>query len=175
MLQGIGPLLGVLVLALGAASGLVLGVPRAQPGAVGDFDHAGHIERGLDCVDCHDGVESRLSAGVPSVHLCLEECHAEDVEKEAMESTANGRFVLSYFERGEELWWPQRYALPAHVQFSHQRHVVAGKVPCATCHGAIADAQRLPIEPVEATLTMSGCLACHRRRGVSTDCFNCHK
>jgi len=175
MLQGLGPLLGVVVLAVGAAGGMVIGVrpPAGEP--LGDFDHAGHIERGPECADCHAGTESGASAGVPSIRFCLEACHAEDVEETAMQTTANGRFILGHFQRGEEVWWPMLYDLPTHVRFSHQRHVVAGRIECATCHGDIASTRRLPDRPIEATLTMDGCIECHEKHGASNDCFACHK
>ncbi|MHC5009372.1 MAG: cytochrome c3 family protein [Planctomycetota bacterium] len=193
MAQGLAPLIGVIVVALLAAGGLVRGVPRAEGEPVADFDHARHVEKGLECWDCHLGAHpeadsARAEAGRPSISLCAEECHLDDDPEflEHMSRNENARLVQEYVltwqepEDGSEAerrepWWPALYVLPDHVVFSHRRHFSIGKIPCETCHGDIASATTLPERPVEATLTMDGCMECHARHGASQDCFACHK
>jgi mono/diheme cytochrome c family protein len=59
--------------------------------------------------------------------------------------------------------WTQIHVLPEHVYFSHQQHVVVGKVECEKCHGKIEE-----METVEqfAPLTMGWCINCHRKTEV---------
>ena len=51
--------------------------PQLSPAAeqpVG-FSHAAHIEKArMQCTDCHEGAESRDSAGIPSIRKCML-CH----------------------------------------------------------------------------------------------------
>lgn len=59
--------------------------------------------------------------------------------------------------------WVQVHNLPDHVFFSHQQHVVVGKVECQTCHGKVEE-----MEEVKqfAPLTMGWCINCHRQTTV---------
>lgn len=59
--------------------------------------------------------------------------------------------------------WVQVHNLPDHVFFSHQQHVVVGKVECETCHGKVGE-----MEKVEqfSPLTMGWCINCHRKTEV---------
>ncbi|MFQ5843510.1 MAG: cytochrome c3 family protein [Planctomycetota bacterium] len=172
MLRSLAPLL--LIVAVAAAAAAARGaVPRGPEGEpVADNNHALHMERDLECADCHTGVETHAAAGVPSVAICGE-CH--DDPEDSIGRTQNGRRILDHVGRKEELWWPKLYSLPDHVVFSHRRHVAIGKIACEKCHGTIASTNTLPEEPVEATLTMNGCLDCHERSGAEQDCFACHK
>jgi hypothetical protein len=165
-------MLGLVLLALVAAGGLVVATARPEEEPLADIDHAIHIARDLECVDCHVGARSHATAGVPSVSICAE-CH-EDPE-DGMAQTENGKRILDHILRGEELWWPKLYHLPDHVVFSHRRHAELGEIACEQCHGEIAATTTLPHEPVESTLTMDGCMDCHERSGASLDCFACHK
>ncbi|MHC4160858.1 MAG: cytochrome c3 family protein [Planctomycetota bacterium] len=172
MLRSFLPLFGVLSVAMAAASGLIAAVGRAPEVLVADINHAAHIARDLECVDCHLGVQTHPAAGVPSITICAE-CH-EDAE-DAIGGTENGKRILDHVAAKEELWWPQLYSLPDDVVFSHRRHVALGEIACETCHGDIASTTTLPEKPVPATLTMDGCLDCHARSGADQDCFACHK
>jgi hypothetical protein len=156
-----------------ATGGAFVAAGRPAPeSTVADINHSIHVERDLQCVDCHQGVESRARAGVPGIAVCAE-CH--DDPEDAIGRTENGKSILDHIRRREELWWPELYALPDHVAFSHARHVAAGKIACARCHGDIAAATSLPGEPEGAALTMDGCMECHARSGASSDCCACHR
>ncbi|MHC4547608.1 MAG: cytochrome c3 family protein [Planctomycetota bacterium] len=163
----------LLIALVAAAAGLLLtGASKPSDTPVADINHAVHIARDLECVDCHVGVETHAVAGVPSIAICAE-CH-EDAE-DAIGGTENGKRILDHVVAKKELWWPQLYSLPDHVVFSHRRHVALGKIACETCHGDIASTTTLPEEPVPETLTMDGCMDCHARSGADQDCFACHK
>ena len=58
------------------------------------------------------------------------------------------------------------------VVFSHARHVTAGKVACATCHGEVAQAD---VVTLAVEHTMKNCMACHKERAASNACNVCHE
>jgi hypothetical protein len=165
-------MLVVVLIAVATAGALVAAGSRAGDETVADINHAVHIERDLECIDCHTGVETHAVAGVPSIAICTE-CH--DDPEDAIGKSRNGKLILSHIAAKEELWWPQLYWLPDHVVFSHKRHVALGEIPCERCHGDIAATTTLPETPVRATLTMDGCMECHEQSGADLDCFACHK
>lgn len=167
------PLAIVLAVAVLAGGGLVATTQQPTTEPVADMNHAVHIGRGLECVDCHRGVEKEAHAGVPSILICLE-CH-EDDSADTLGGDANAALIASHIERKEELWWPALYQLPGHVLFSHRRHVVFGKIECTTCHGDMSVRTTLPTEPIESTLRMKGCMKCHVESNVTVDCWACHK
>ena len=82
--------------------------------------------------------------------------------------------VRQYAEKGLQIPWQQVYRVPPHVYFSHRRHVGLGKVPCAQCHGDIAD-RVLPVTVAAVPVQMDRCLACHTKKGVTVDCNACHR
>jgi hypothetical protein len=51
------------------------------------------------------------------------------------------------------------------VHFSHQRHVIVGKVDCKACHGDIAQRTTPPPAPL-VTIRMQLCLDCHQAPAV---------
>lgn len=172
MLRSLAPLLLIAILAAATGAGFVGALRDPADSPVADINHAIHIERDLECADCHTGVATHAAAGVPGIKVCAE-CHGDP--EDAIARTENGKRIVEHVRTGEELWWPQLYDLPGHVVFSHRRHVKLGGIACEKCHGDIAKTTTLPEEPVEETLTMDGCLECHARSGVSQDCFACHK
>jgi hypothetical protein len=156
-----------LVATLGAwpAHSLVFRRAVTQPIA---FNHRLHVEgNGLECVECHAYVLTQTFAGLPSLERCLE-CHETAVTDSAEEEKL--RELAAW---GETLVWKRLYEMPDHVYSSHRRHVVAGGIDCAECHGPVAATTRPPARPLRA-LTMDFCMDCHRRRGASNDCLACH-
>jgi mono/diheme cytochrome c family protein len=59
--------------------------------------------------------------------------------------------------------WVQVHYLPEHVYFSHQQHIVVGKLECKECHG---DVQEMETVEQFAPLTMGWCINCHRKTDV---------
>lgn len=59
--------------------------------------------------------------------------------------------------------WTRVHNLPDHVYFNHSQHVVAGKVECQTCHGAV---EEMDVLKQDAPLSMGWCINCHRQTEV---------
>lgn len=133
------------------------------------FNHQKHISTvGLTCADCHKYADSQSFAGLPELDVCLG-CHQEPQTKSAEEEK-----LRTLQARGEGLNWNQVYTLPNHVYFSHRRHVAAGQVDCAACHGRMADL-RTPLARQIVPISMDRCIKCHQKMKVSTDCLTCHR
>jgi hypothetical protein len=137
-----------------------------------EFDHRHHVrDDGIDCVYCHDSVETEAFAGMPSTERCMG-CHGQ-VWTESPELDP----VRASWRSGQPLRWRRVNSVPAYVYFHHGVHVQAG-VACAECHGAVEDMPRITRAH---NLTMSFCLDCHRRtqgsRAITrlTTCSACHR
>jgi hypothetical protein len=143
-----------------------LSSPRArQPIA---FNHKKHVQDlELACSTCHQFYEKESFSGLPDSEVCGA-CHGDPQGKSKEEAK-----LVQLLKNGESLQWVPLFRQPAHVFYSHRRHVVGAKLECATCHGAIAQATAPP-QSVRR-LRMQDCLDCHRRSGVPTDCTTCHR
>lgn len=155
---------GLVAFALGVAWAWVLVLPPAAASQPVEFNHAKHLP--IACATCHTGVVDGAKAGLPVQAFCVK-CHA----------TAPAQVPESDWARiagANAAPWVPLTRLPAHVRFSHERHVGAGRLDCASCHGDIgmrsAPAPRNPVR-----LDMSTCLACHRQENVTEDCAACHR
>ncbi|MFQ5913515.1 MAG: cytochrome c3 family protein [Nitrospinota bacterium] len=136
--------------------------PTLQPIS---FNHKVHP---LGCPFCHRSVQRLSSAGRPALATCAP-CHqALKPRTEAM------RKLKDHVDRNEEVPWIRIYRVPAHVYFSHRRHVAAGGLGCETCHGNVSKFTKPVSRPVVEP-TMNNCIACHTRKKVSTDCNACHR
>jgi len=133
------------------------------------YNHSIHInDVGMECDECHTGVENRARATLPSIEVC-EDCHSEmngETDAEA--------FVVEAVENNEEIIWNRVYDLPDHVFFSHRRHVTLGKIECTQCHGDIQDFESPPRIPY-LELTMDFCMDCHEEHRANNDCLACHR
>lgn len=147
-----------------AALGSALVLPAAPVSQSIPFNHAKHAT--LTCAGCHTGVETAQHAGLPSAATCAR-CHA------AAPAVVPAVDWDRLQKLGAEFWKPIT-RLPAHVMFSHRRHVSLGRLACESCHADIGRrASPPPRMPVR--LTMNTCLACHRAEGASEDCAGCHR
>lgn len=161
--------LGVL-LALGALLFFVSPTNRAasvsQPVA---FNHLKHTkDLGLGCEFCHKFVSTGVHAGLPDAGTCVI-CHRA-IQGKSPEAAR----VTALLGRGDSLQFHKLFRLPAHVYFSHRRHVAIAQLDCQLCHGAIAATERPPSRPLVG-IRMRTCLGCHRARGQSLDCVRCHR
>lgn len=132
------------------------------------FSHRRHVvELEMDCSTCHPFYEKEAFSGLPEADVCAA-CHSEPQGKSAEEAR-----LVRLLGRGEPLEWRGLFRQPAHVFYSHRRHVAVAKIACAACHGQIAEAKAPPgrVRP----LAMEDCVGCHRQRGVGTDCTTCHR
>lgn len=132
------------------------------------FNHRKHVkDNELSCDTCHRFYEKESFSGLPDADVCAS-CHSEPQGKSAEEAK-----LVALLKSGAELKWQSLFRQPAHIFYSHRRHVVAAKLECPTCHGAIGDSVTPP-EHVRK-LRMQDCLDCHDRNKVSTDCTACHR
>jgi len=126
-----------------------------QPIKFSHMVHAGQNK--TDCLYCHSGAETGKSAGIPSASVCLN-CHMI-----VRDGTRSGRFeinkIFASLDKKKPIEWTRVYNLPDHVFFSHAQHVGAGKLACQTCHGTVAQMDRISQVP---DLSMGWCINCHR-------------
>lgn len=155
--------LSLLALAALAHHRAPFGEPPAQPIAFPHSIHAGRL--GLDCQFCHVFAERSPQAGVPPVALCMS-CHRTI----ALESPEVQK-LHRHQGQGKPIAWNRVHALPAHVYFSHKRHLRAG-VDCSACHGGVRQMERMR---QVRSLEMGWCVNCHRANGAATDCAVCHQ
>jgi hypothetical protein len=163
LLLGAGTVILILfiVVRLSARGGII------QPIA---YNHKVHIENaGLHCTDCHIHAMDLASATVPSLEVC-QNCHSTEPVSKSPEELK----VLKYVADKNEIPWIRIYKVPAHVYFSHRRHVTGGKLECAACHGNMSE-QTMPVTTAFLPVTMVNCMNCHKQRKVSTDCLACHR
>ncbi|MBV9083091.1 MAG: cytochrome c3 family protein [Acidobacteriaceae bacterium] len=136
--------------------------PPAQPVP---FGHKQHVSLGLKCADCHTAPDPGEVMTFPSVSKCMV-CHR------TIKTDAPGVLALKkYAAANEEVPWVRVYQIPSWVYFSHAVHTDAG-VTCDSCHGAVAQRDRLA---KETDLSMAGCMNCHRVRKATLDCAGCHE
>ena len=132
------------------------------------FNHLKHRDAGIVCKDCHE--ESREVAGttLPDLSLCLA-CHenaiTESPEEEKLRSAA---------AQGKQAVWQRLTRLPAHVYFSHRRHVTLGQLDCSACHGEIGNSTAVQKQLIQQP-TMDNCIVCHNQQKVRNDCNDCHR
>lgn len=130
------------------------------------FTHKVHLANGLNCTDCHVGVDKGPDARIPSVNFCMT-CHQViATEKPEIQK------VAAFLKRGEDIPWQRVYDYPAsaHVKFNHAPHIRAG-VDCATCHG---DMRQRTVAVRTVNMTMGFCVNCHKLKKASIDCTTCH-
>jgi hypothetical protein len=135
------------------------------------FDHWQHVKKAdgpqLECTFCHEHAEKNSYATVPNVDTCMV-CH-QSVETDKPQIQK----LTGFSERNEQPRWRRVYWFEpeANVFFSHKPHLKAG-VDCASCHGDVANSHQVRREVDQ---TMGWCIACHRERGASFDCYVCHR
>lgn len=139
---------------------------RPEPTQPIAFTHKVHLANGLQCVNCHAGVDQGPDARIPSVNFCMT-CHR-------VIATTNPEIqkLAGYLARGEDVPWQRVYGFEpsAHVKFNHAPHIRGG-VPCAECHG---DMTKQTVAVRAVNLNMGFCVQCHRQHTVSVDCVTCH-
>ncbi len=125
--------------------------------------HAGQLS--LQCTFCHTTVEKSIRASAPPMSKCME-CH-KAVAKDKEEIIK----LTRYWDNKELIPWEKVYSVPEHVYFSHKRHIKAG-LDCSKCHGQLAV---MPRVRQVTSIRMGFCIDCHKAKGVSRDCYTCHK
>jgi len=132
------------------------------------YSHAIHLtQAGMDCVECHVGVETQLRATLPSIARC-KTCHSKAKSDNPEEAK-----VVEAVMSNSEIPWQRIYVLPDHVFFSHRRHVKSGKISCTVCHGDVKTLTEPPPRPI-VPIAMPTCMGCHDNKSISNDCLTCH-
>ncbi|MFQ5602439.1 MAG: cytochrome c3 family protein [bacterium] len=133
------------------------------------YNHFIHVEEnGMECLDCHIYAEKNSRASIPNIETCRD-CHEEAVSESEEELT-----LVNYISENKKIPWRQIYFVPDHAYFSHRRHVTLGKLDCIVCHGDVGSQTKPVTEPVN-DIKMDWCRDCHEERGVSSDCYACHR
>jgi hypothetical protein len=152
-------------MAVGGESGPTKPVPRGPR-----IDHAKHLGKGLECVDCHmkdlqgaDALEPRM----PTYAACAD-CHDDEDKDLPPEKKIKNVF---FKPDGSPVWERAIEDYPPEIRFVHAPHA---KAKCADCH---ADVLADPPGPRKTghLFTMEGCIQCHTKRGAPTRCETCHK
>jgi hypothetical protein len=130
------------------------------------YTHKVHLANGMQCTDCHVGVDQGPDARIPSVNFCMT-CH-QVIAKDKPEI----KKLAAYRDRGEDIPWQRVYGFEpsAHVKFNHAPHIRAG-VDCKVCHG---DMTTQTVAERKVDHTMGFCIDCHKQKGASIDCVTCH-
>jgi hypothetical protein len=146
--------------------------PPADPSAPAmRFSHKAH-EKEAECGACHAYADTLASAGVPTLADCLD-CH-EGVQSKDPDGKREEAKLEIYAKANREIPWTRLPPLTPDTYFSHQRHVAVSKIKCSVCHGAIAKTDALPTSrPIR--FTMDWCMHCHEKRSASVDCLDCHR
>jgi len=140
--------------------------PVPQPVA---FNHLKHTtDLGLNCEFCHVYVRSGAHAGLPDANTC-KMCH--QVPQGSSEEAAR---LTELIGQGDPVQFNKLFRLPSHVYYTHRRHAGIAELECHNCHGAIAETERPPEQPL-VRITMAFCLDCHREQDQSLDCNACHR
>ncbi|HEY6085198.1 MAG TPA: cytochrome c3 family protein [Nitrospira sp.] len=139
------------------------GAQDQQPVAFTHARHAGDLH--INCLYCHRSATASTTAGVPSVHLCMS-CH-QNLARDKPETLK----LMAYWEDQQPIEWVRLHRLPDFVYFTHEMHLRSG-LECVTCHGHV---DQMPSTPRAASFEMGWCISCHEARGVSRDCWTCHK
>ena len=145
----------------------LLAVPVAAADQPIGFSHVAHIEKArMQCTDCHEGAQSRDSAGIPSIRKCML-CH-QFMATELPEVVR----LTEYWERQHEVPWRRIYGFAkiAAVRFRHAPHARA-EIECAQCHG---DVGSMTVAVKAVNHTMGTCIQCHRDNSATDDCLACH-
>ena len=129
------------------------------------YSHKAHVALGLTCRVCHVNPDPRGLMTFPPAALCMG-CH-QTVAADRPPIQQLAAFAAS----SRPVPWVRVYKLPDYVYWRHATHLDA-QVACAECHGPVPE--RDVIAQETNVVTMAGCLSCHYKRQVFTDCADCH-
>jgi hypothetical protein len=129
-------------------------------------DHVAHVDRGLDCTDCHEVDDETGEPGMPTLETCMG-CH-EDIDEDKPDAE---KVSLLFFDDKEQPRWTRALlALDEELKFAHKAHAEAGE--CGDCHGTMAATPQG--RPARLLFDMDGCMRCHAEKSVSNQCGTCH-
>jgi len=130
------------------------------------FSHRIHVvEEGLACINCHEDAEAAGEPGMPVLDGCSV-CHEVLDEEKPPE-----RRIETLFAGDGSFRAARVSALADELVFEHLAHVRAVD-DCGACHTGIDRNQAVG---TAQAVDMDACVACHRKRSVSSDCSTCHR
>ena len=122
------------------------------------FPHSAHADGGVDCLACHDGIQSATALEASAPHVSLpahpsedsrcKDCHDKDVSLPVGISSG-----------------------PFRLRFDHQAHLKLAK-DCKSCHTRLPD----PRDRKAAAPPMAACTGCHQHQAefAQARCTPCH-
>lgn len=148
--------------------GVYQGYAPEQPINFSHKIHAG--QNGINCVYCHTSAEKGKNAGIPSLNVCMN-CHSyveegpsgKDEIAKIYAALDYSPITKTYGPNPKPVKWVRIHNLPDFSYFNHSQHVVAGQIPCQTCHGEVEEQAVLG---QHSELTMGWCIDCHRTTNV---------
>lgn len=129
------------------------------------YSHRTHVAQGLECATCHVNPAPGKLMTFPPTALCME-CH-----KTLATDRPAIRTLADFAASGKPIPWVRVYKLADYVFWNHKTHL-RPDITCADCHGPVPERDVLTQET--NIVTMAGCMACHDKRQVLTDCSDCH-
>lgn len=128
------------------------------------FSHAKHAAEGVDCGDCHEGIEKSkaLSKGelIPKKQTC-KNCHEEQLKDKC-------GFCHIGTDRDIQLTRSSRK-----LNFSHVAHAARDKQGCKGCHRGAATAKTPGVKLVP---DHASCVSrCHKQDVQQQRCMKCHQ
>lgn len=151
-----------------AAPGVAPGTSSVRPAAPVQplpYSHKTHVALGLPCRGCHVNPDQGALMTYPPASACMT-CHATvAADRPAIQKLA------ALESSGTPVPWVRVYRLPDYVYWSHATHIQTD-ITCEQCHGPVA--QRDVLAQETNIVTMLGCVTCHNKRQVFTDCGDCH-
>jgi hypothetical protein len=130
------------------------------------YSHKTHLAQGLQCVMCHETVETDDHATLPPTATCMG-CHIN-----VKTDSPHIQKLAQWDEKNEEVPWRRVYRLPSFVYFSHKQHVTDAKVTCDVCHGNVP---QLDVMQKVKDISMPTCIECHTSHSAPTRCDTCHE
>ncbi len=140
-------------------------VPPPAPVQPIAYSHKKHVALGLQCRGCHVNPDAGKLMTYPPTVICMG-CH-QGIAVNSPEIKKLAEFAAS----GKSVPWVRVYEVPDYVYWQHGSHLEAG-IPCTDCHGPVAERDVIALET--NVVKMLGCVTCHDKRQVFTDCGACH-
>src|SRR5260370_7261600 len=122
------------------------------------------MDMGLNCASCHETPRPGEMMGIPAASKCMT-CH-QTVRKDSPAIQKLAAFAA----RQEPVPWVRVYQIPSFVFFSHKWHLAAG-AKCETCHGKVAERDRMFRE---TDISMGGFQIYHREHKSTLHSLTSH-
>lgn len=126
------------------------------------FEHRAHVEKGINCKDCHAGVQAAGDEGplhMPTTESCVA-CHKKPHDERRCDGCHGEAWVRGGVEAARQT-----------LRFDHGKHMPGVKGECVRCHVGVGDEKPEALRP-----TMATCFGCHEHQDQwrARDCDGCH-